>query len=378
MDGGRESSDVMIVGGGPAGLAAAIAARRRGLSVMVADGALPPIDKACGEGVMPNGVAALRELGVSIGANDGVPFHGIRFIENGLAAQARFPAGYGLGIRRTTLHRILVEAAAAAGVEMRWGTPVRRVDGHGMTIGGRAIRAHWLIGADGHNSPTRQAAGLRAASAAPRVGFRQHYRARPWTDMVEVYWHHGCQAVATPVGPDDMCVSFLGIEPREAGAAPLDRFPDLARRLAGAEATSSTRGGVCGTVRVRSVARGNIALIGDASGSVDALTGEGTSLAFREALVLADALACDDLSRYRAAQRRICRMPSLMGRLLAAAGDRRWLRQRMLSTMAAKPSLFERLLAIHVGAIAPTSIGFGTIAQFGWHFLISPPADQET
>ena len=55
--------DVFIVGGGPAGLATAIAARRRGLSVVVADGAVFPIDKPCGEGLMPDGVAALHQLG---------------------------------------------------------------------------------------------------------------------------------------------------------------------------------------------------------------------------------------------------------------------------------------------------------------------------
>ena len=54
------------MGGGPAGLAAGIAAREQGHDVMVADGVRPPIDKAGGEGVMPNGVAALRSLGVEI------------------------------------------------------------------------------------------------------------------------------------------------------------------------------------------------------------------------------------------------------------------------------------------------------------------------
>jgi flavin-dependent dehydrogenase len=54
---------VFVIGGGPAGLAAAIAARQRGFAVAVADGLEPPVDKACGEGLMPDTLRVLRELG---------------------------------------------------------------------------------------------------------------------------------------------------------------------------------------------------------------------------------------------------------------------------------------------------------------------------
>jgi len=53
-------SEILVIGGGPAGLAAAIAARKKGFEVHVADGAEPPIDKACGEGLMPNTLALLE------------------------------------------------------------------------------------------------------------------------------------------------------------------------------------------------------------------------------------------------------------------------------------------------------------------------------
>ena len=73
-------TDVVIVGGGPAGLAASIAMRRKGLQVVVADRGRPPIDKVCGEGLMPDGVAALAGLGVTIPPDRSVPFRGIRFV----------------------------------------------------------------------------------------------------------------------------------------------------------------------------------------------------------------------------------------------------------------------------------------------------------
>src|SRR5271170_1110810 len=108
------STDVFVIGGGPAGLAAAIAARQQGLRVMVADGAKPPIDKACGEALMPDAIAALEQLGVALPVAEACPIRGVRFLGSGLSAEANFPAGgYGLSIRRTTLHRIMTERAAA-------------------------------------------------------------------------------------------------------------------------------------------------------------------------------------------------------------------------------------------------------------------------
>jgi flavin-dependent dehydrogenase len=86
------ATDVFVIGGGPAGLAAAIAARQRGLRVIVADGATPPIDKACGEGFLPDGLAALERLGLHLPSEDTHPFGGIRFLSGGLSADASFPS----------------------------------------------------------------------------------------------------------------------------------------------------------------------------------------------------------------------------------------------------------------------------------------------
>lgn len=70
----QSTTDVFIVGGGPSGLAAAIAARQKGFDVTLADGAAPPIEKPCGEGMMPETITALRGLGITIGPSDGVTF----------------------------------------------------------------------------------------------------------------------------------------------------------------------------------------------------------------------------------------------------------------------------------------------------------------
>jgi flavin-dependent dehydrogenase len=100
---------------------------------------------------------------------------------------------------------------------------------------------------------------------------------------------------------------------------------------------------------LRRVYRGNIALIGDASGSVDAITGEGMGLAFRQALALADALAADNLDQYQTAHRRLARRPAIMAQLMLLLDRFPRLQPLVLRTFGAKPFIFERLLAVHVG-----------------------------
>src|SRR5260370_33259056 len=99
-----EGTGVLVIGGGPAGLAAAIAARMKGFDVIVADGAKPPIDKACGEGLMPGTSRALRELGAAIRTGDGQTFRGIRFVDSTNSVGANFSGARGFGTRRTVLH----------------------------------------------------------------------------------------------------------------------------------------------------------------------------------------------------------------------------------------------------------------------------------
>ena len=100
MRDGRHKTDVVVVGGGPAGLAAAIAARLQGLQVVVLEAAHPPIDKVCGEGVMPEALTALRRLGVHITPEHGTPLVGLRFVDGARSVDACFPAGIGVGVRR--------------------------------------------------------------------------------------------------------------------------------------------------------------------------------------------------------------------------------------------------------------------------------------
>jgi flavin-dependent dehydrogenase len=364
-----QDTDVFVVGGGPAGLAAAIAARQRGFRVIVADGAKPPITKACGEGLLPDAVSALGELGVALRETDGCAFQGIRFEDNRSSVSAGFPEGPGLGVRREILHQRMTERARDCGVSLLWNTPVTGLHENGVVAGGNKIQARWVIGADGSRSRVRRWSGLE--NLAPRRGrfaFRVHYRLGPWCDFTEIHWGEEEQAYVTPVGSQEICVVLISNKPDSRFDEILQRFPKLASRLRGAAQASAERGAVTGMFQLKRVCRGNVALVGDASGSVDAITGEGLSLSFKQASALAEALARNDLEGYQKAHRRLFRRPRLMGHLLLLLDRRGGLRKRSMRALEAAPQLFERMLAYHLGESRPLQLATAG-AVFGWRFL---------
>lgn len=374
MSGGA-AVDVLVVGGGPAGLTTAIACRRRGLSVYVVDRAKPTLDKACGEGLMPDGLAILEDLGVPSGAVGGHPFHGIRYLEGDLLAEGRFPGPPGMGVRRTQLHDALVQRAEACGVEVRWGCRATglRQTAHAVTLdlqGEPSLTGRWLVGADGLRSKVRQWADMgRVTVEGPRhrrFGIRRHYRLAPWSDCVDVHWADGREAYVTPVGPQTVGVAILWQGAPSGFDAQLKSFPRLAKRLDGAQAASRDRGSGPLQQPVRSVQRGRVALVGDASGYLDAITGEGLSLAFHQSVALAGALADGAPSRYRRAHRRIGRLPEAMIRLLLFVESRPRLRRRMIQALAREPAVFDRFLAVHSRDLAPYRLGIGTGSRLLW------------
>jgi 2-polyprenyl-6-methoxyphenol hydroxylase-like FAD-dependent oxidoreductase len=365
----RNSVDIVVVGGGPAGLAAAIAARQHGFGVTVVDAALPPIDKACGEGVMPNGVAALRRLGVNIPPGESMPFQGIRFIGRELAVDAHFQQSPGLGVRRTTLHRLLIERAEGLGVRLTWGTPIRGLTKDGLSVGDATMDCRWVIGADGASSQVRRWAKLGGVAIPHRFGFRRHFDIAPWSDMVEVYWCEGAQVFVTPVAPGSVCVAVISRDRHLRLRALFETCPVLAHHLGGIAPTSRERGVPSTSRRLRRVTRGRVALIGEASGTLDGTTGEGLSVLFQEALALGNALKANDLGPYEVAHRRLRRNPALMSRLLLAMDRSAWLRRRALRVLAADRSFFTHLLAVHVGRPVSARQAALSLYGLGWRFL---------
>jgi menaquinone-9 beta-reductase len=381
-----KSWDVLVVGGGPAGLAAAIAARRRGLSVLLADGATPPIDKPCGEGLMPEGIDALRNLGISIPESESYPFRGVRFVNCGIKAEAEFPAATACGIRRTQLHSILVEHASACGVRVMWRTAVPGLHAEGALLAGELVRARWVVGADGSSSRVRRWAkldreplsALRKRSLSlrsvdfesenPRFGFRRRYRLAPWSDFMELHWGRGCQIYVTPISHEEICVAMISSNAKLRIDNALEEFPELCAHLENGESTSSERGAITVTRRLRAVYRGRTALVGDASGGVDAITGEGLCLAFRQAALLGDCLAEGNLARYQKGHRALLRRPALMARMMLLMAKHSYLRRRTMQVFQSNPRFFAAMLAMHVGEGSARDHISNGIA-LGWELL---------
>jgi len=373
--------DVFVIGGGPAGLATAIAARRHGLSVVLVDGAVPPIDKPCGEGLMPDGVEALHQLGITIPEGEAYPFRGIRFVSDGIKAEAEFPRGTAYGIRRTDLHRAMLDHAAACDIHMLWQAAVTGLHPEGALVAGELVRARWVVGADGTSSRVRNWAKLNQhkldqhkLDALPeknlRFAFRRHYRVAPWTGFMELHWGRHCQVYVTPVSREEVCVALISSSPKvrlrlDDG---LEEFPELRARLQNAELASSERGAITLTRKLRRVYRGRTVLVGDASGGVDAITGEGLCLTFQQAALLGDCLASGDLARYQKGHRTLIRRPALMSRMMLFMARHSHLRQRTMQVFQSSPRSFAGMLAMHVGEGSARDHISNGIA-LGWELL---------
>lgn len=358
--------DVVVAGGGPAGLALAAFAARAGLDVLVLERRAGPLDKACGEGLLPAGVRALAPLGVlaRVPPEERASLAAIRWIDAaGRSARLALPPPGGVAVRRTALSAALLAVAREAGAEVVQGAAVvghRREEGGivAATPGGE-VRARLLVAADGLNSPTRRREGLCAPPRRPaRYGLRRHYAVAPWTADVEVHFGARAEAYVWPAGPARVGVAFLH-EPGASGDPRrlLEAFPRVAARVAGAEEASAPRGAGPFDQSSRARVADRLVLLGDAAGYVDAITGEGLALAFGCAADLAALLpaalaggaTAEALAPYEAAWRRRFLPYALWTRLLLGLSRRSALRRSVLALAATAPAPFERLVAAAVG-----------------------------
>jgi flavin-dependent dehydrogenase len=272
----------------------------------------------------------------------------------------------------------MIERATEVGVRLAWNTRAKVLDGHSLVIGEKVIRFNWLIGADGQSSFVRRWAGLNCLRREQlRFGFRRHYQVAPWSDYVEVHWGRTGQVYVTPVADDCVCVAFITRGQQQDRANFLAEFPEIAAKVQDAPLRSRERGAISATRRLHCVGKGTVALVGDASGSVDAITGEGLALSFRQALALAEAIESGHLAPYRKMHRSLARLPQAMAKLMLTMD--RWpvLQRRGLSVLAENPRLFQELLAIHVGEGSLSRFAATRGISMAWQLLRSPAYCQE-
>ena len=367
-------SDVLIAGGGIAGSTLAILLGRQGLSVELYEREDFPREKACGEGIMPSGVAVLERLGLAPAVR-GAPFQGIRYHFAGRVAEGRFPSvanrpAVGVGQRRRHLDRMIFEAAAGtAGVTARTRARVESLlveQGRvaGLVVNGEPRRGRIVVAADGARSPLRVAAGLDAPVKRVRMGLRRHFRLRrgeaqpPW---VEVFFQAGHELYVAPLPDREVLVAALAPADvlREEPARLFETWwreePVLAARLEGAEPSSALIGACPLGARARAGGAAGLVLLGDAAGFLDPVTGGGMTQALVTAELLATRvvrnLGSEDswIREFDRDRRRLLRGYRLLTRALLWLSRHPRLARATLAVVSESPSLLSHLVGVSAG-----------------------------
>jgi flavin-dependent dehydrogenase len=372
-------TEVVVVGGGPSGATTALLLARQGHRVTLIDRARFPRDKACGEGLMPPGVAVLRRLGLHerVLATGARPLDGVAYQHEGghPAAYAPFPAppsggpSTALGVRRTAFDATLVDALRREPrVTLREGERVTALlrDGANATTGVATttdrVRAAVVVGADGLHSGVRGWAGLSTRiTGNGRYGLAGHWGLEVTSrHAITVTLGDGHEWYEAPVGPDMLLVSVL--TRRSSQPITARTYQSAARAavpaLHDAELVAGPLGAAQFRQRARSVAERGVFLVGDAAGYDDPTTGEGLAigmlLAERLAVHIGDLLAgrssgAEAAERYRTDHAGLVRERHRLTRLALFLARNPRLSRRAIARAAADSTTLTKLLAINCG-----------------------------
>ena len=393
--------DVLIVGGGPAGLAAGIVLAEAGISTLLCERKKLPVDKFCGEGLMPTGVTYLQQLGVQkfLPTHSFFSFKGIRYHSpRGVIAEVEFAEGPGLGIRRTALSQALLQRAQELDfLDIAQETKIQTIEygkeGVILRTKDRSFKTRLLIGADGHNSLVRHWAGLKGSPApSKRWGAGLHLAMPPWSSFVEVHWGQGIEAYVTPTSEEQVGIVFLWDRnsnlPIAKGNQRLSSlfqfFPYLQQRLDGELTQLSYRmlGPLCR--QVTSVTADGILLIGDAAGFLDALTGEGVSVALAEALSLKESLipslrqqsrgiiTKESLQAYETSYHQITQDYFRFAKRALILSQHPWLVEGVIRLFRRDPLLFQEMISSGMGRHHSLGEHIGQVARLLKTFLPQP------
>jgi menaquinone-9 beta-reductase len=347
--------DVLVVGAGPAGAAAALTARRRGLDVRVVDKAAFPRDKTCGDGLTTAALRSLEHLGVDVTGLPGYMAVRETVLVGPDGRRVSLPLAedgdYAAVVPRVELDAAIVDAARSSGVDVRDGVAVTAIDADGdgvtATTADGSVRARFLIAADGHYSFVRRCLG---PPAPPDLGtwhaFRQYFRGVDDPRLYVLFEADLLPGYAwvfpLPEGRANVGFGVLR-RPGTSGKELNARWRELLTRPSvrtvlgpAAEPEATHRAWpIPASFEYDALADGRVLYVGDAANAVDPLTGEGIAQAIETAMIAVDAIATGEAesvgARYRERVRRA------LGRdLRFAAALQRVLRSRRGAALAVR------------------------------------------
>jgi geranylgeranyl reductase family protein len=381
--------EVVVVGGGPAGSAAAVFLRQAGHEVVLLDEARFPRDKVCGEGVSPEAWRLLGRMGAAESVRSLRP-HALRGMTltspDGTTFSGRYTGARepGFAVRRWCLDRALIECARAAGVEVREGVRAHDVDVRGGVVSGviadsgagpERLPARLVVAADGRRSVVARKLGLLHGHRTLRkFAVRAYWRGVDGlTDHGEMHVVRGGYCGIAPLGDGQANVTFVLDRPemRASGGdlegfyrRVLRRWPRIVERLARAETTGPARAIGPLALEARRVSVPGAVLVGDAAGFYDPFTGEGVTLALRGAELAAEVArrvlssGGTDLREYDRLRDEATRDKFRLNRLLQHVVAWPALADAVASRLARRPDLADRLVGI-AGDFVPARTALG-------------------
>lgn len=376
------SPEIVVVGGGPVGSALSLMLDRAGLQVLLVD-AGGSKEKICGEGILPAGWEVVEELGLVPELPQRAPlkhliyrhFLGPEMLT--MQAPLRKPA---FGVERAHLCAAFARALEQSEVRVWRNSRFRSLQWEGaapvVTLedpDGRAVvvRPQLLIGADGLHSRVRREAQLQSTRerAFHRWGTRVYFHTPQRFEGVEVTLGEGFESYLTPLGGDLHGLAFLWSPHRLGRPLPGEgaqwerlwaRFPSSFRnRFPKADQFFGPNRAI-GPLQQQVVSvlhpSGRVALVGDASGYLDALTGEGLCLGFQQARILASLVCQNNLARYPASYRQLKLRHLIVVNGLLHLLKRPWLRDRIFQALHLSPPVFEAVIGVAVEGRSPWNL----------------------